>query len=194
MSDKKKTKEQLLQELKEIRKRVAEFETVETKNKVKEALRESESKYASLFENMLNGFSYHKIVVDKNDKPIDYIFLEVNEAFEHLTGFKREDIIGKKVTEVLSGIEKSEFDWIGHYGKVALTGDELRTEQYAEQLDRWYSVLGYSNKKDYFAAIFEDISERKKAEESLRKAHDELEETGSGSHCRVIKNCQIFAV
>lgn len=68
-------------------------------------LKESEQKYKQFFTTVPNGWAYHKIIVDQNYKPIDYIFLEVNDAFEKLTGLKRKKIIGKKVTEVLPGIE-----------------------------------------------------------------------------------------
>ena len=142
-----------------------------------EALRENEEKYSSLFENMLNGFAYHEVVLDKDGRPVDYIFLEVNHWFETLTGLKREDIIGKRVSEVLPGIEKSEFDWIGEYGKIAIEGGELRTEQYAEPLNKWYSILGYSNKKGYFATVFEDITARKHAEEEMRKLTQAIEQS-----------------
>jgi PAS domain-containing protein len=83
------------------------------------------------FDKMIDGFSYHKIVVDKAGKPIDYVFLEVNSAFEKMTGLKRENVIGKKVTEVLPGIEKDPADWIGVYGRVALTGEPAQFENYA---------------------------------------------------------------
>ncbi len=75
-----------------------------------------------LFSNMLNGFSYNKIVTDEKGKPVDYVILEVNGTFEKLTGFKREHVVGKKITEVVPGIEEDPADWIGVYGKVALTG------------------------------------------------------------------------
>lgn len=141
----------------------------------KQALRESESKYRSLFDNMINGFAYHQIIVDGNGKPVDYVFLEVNDAFEKLTGLKREHVVGKRVTEVIPGIEEDPADWIGKYGRVALTGEEMTFENYARLLNRWYSVSAYSPENGYFAAIFEDITERKQAEEALRKAHERTE-------------------
>ncbi len=55
---------------------------------------------------MIDGFALHKIIVDEKGRPIDYVFLEINDAFGKLTGLKREDIIGKRVTEVLPGMEK----------------------------------------------------------------------------------------
>lgn len=137
-------------------------------------LNESENKYSSLFNKMLNGFAYHKMVFDENNRPVDYTFLEINDYFESTTGLKRADIIGRRVTEVLLGIEKSKFDWIGECGKVAMEGGEFRTEQYVKPLDRWHSILVYSNKKGYFAAIFEDITKRKRAEEALVESEGNL--------------------
>ncbi len=137
-------------------------------------LNESENKYSSLFNKMLNGFAYHKMIFDEDNRPVDYIFLEINDYFESTAGLKRGDIIGKRVTEVLPGIEKSKFDWIGECGKVAMEGGEFRTEQYVEPLDRWHSILVYSNKKGYFAAIFEDITKRKRAEEALLESEGNL--------------------
>jgi PAS domain S-box-containing protein len=138
------------------------------------ALRESETRYRFLFENMIDGFAYHRIITDENDKPVDYIFLEVNDAFERLTGLKKTAVINKRVTEVLPGIENDPADWIGRYGKVALTGEVLRFEQHAEPLGKWYSVSSYSPMRQYFVAIFEDITERKRMEMELKQSNAEL--------------------
>jgi PAS domain-containing protein len=73
--------------------------------KAEQALIESESKYRSLFEKMINGFALHRIILDDKGNSVDYVFLEANPAFEKLTGLKRENIIGKRVTEVIVGIE-----------------------------------------------------------------------------------------
>ncbi len=131
-----------------------------------------EEKYQNLFESMMNGFAYHEMVYDDNGKPIDYTFLEINSAFENFTGLQRENVIGKKVTQILPGIENEDFDWIGIYGKVALTGEEARFERYFEPLNRWYSVLAFSPRKHFFAAVFEDATERKNAEEALRESEE----------------------
>jgi PAS domain S-box-containing protein len=128
------------------------------------------------FDKMLDGFAYHKIVVDKAGKPIDYVFLEVNHAFESLTGLKREHILGKKVTEVLPGIEKDPTNWINVYGKVALTGEPAQFENHAESLDKWYKVSAYCPEKGYFVALFEDVTERKKAEEKIKSSNQKISE------------------
>ena len=134
------------------------------------SVRESEGKYRLLFNNMINSFAYHEIVLDKNGRPVDYVFLEVNDSFEKQTGLKRENIIGRKVTEVIPGINNSKFSWIDTYGKVALDGVEKTFEEYSEQLKKWYFVDVYSPKKGFFATIFQDITENKKITEALNES------------------------
>ncbi len=129
------------------------------------------------FEKMLDGFAYHKVLVDKSGKPVDYVFLEVNNAFEKMTALKREKIIGKKVTEVLIGIENDPANWISVYGRVALTGEPVKFENYAERLEKWFKVSAYSPETGYFVVLFEDITERKKAETELLQAKNDWERT-----------------
>ncbi|MBI2830546.1 MAG: MEDS domain-containing protein [Chloroflexi bacterium] len=141
----------------------------------KDALQRSEEKLRSLFSNMGEGFAYNRIVLDGRGTPCDFVFLEVNDAFERLTGLKREDIINRRVTEVLPGIEKDLTDLIGRYGKVALTGEPARFESYyAEPLNRWYSVSAFSPHKGFFGVTFSDITESKKIEETIRASEAEL--------------------
>jgi signal transduction histidine kinase len=138
-------------------------------------LKESEERYRSLFANMINGFARHRVLFDETGKPIDYVFLDVNEAFERLTGLKRETLLGRRVTEIIPGIEKDPAGWIGIYGRVAMTGEPACFDSYAKNLERWYSVLAYSTEEGYFTTIFEDITDRKEAENQLKKRAGELE-------------------
>jgi PAS domain S-box-containing protein len=109
--------------------------------------------------------AYCKIVLDDNNQPVDYVFLEVNAAFEKQTGLKKENIVGKKATELIPNIKNSPFDFIGIHGKVTLTGEPVVT--YQEDLKRWHSVYVVSPKKTFFLSMFTDITKHKQAEEEL---------------------------
>ena len=136
------------------------------------ALKENEEKYRLLFKNMVTGFAHHSVIFNENDIPIDYVFLEINDAFEELTGLKRENIINRKVSEVMPSIMNSEFDWIRTYGELSKKGGGKIIERYASPLDRWYSVIAYSSERGYFSTIFSDITEKKKAEEKLKQSEE----------------------
>jgi len=138
------------------------------RKQARKILEKKEEQYRLLFEKMMNGFAVHEMVTNEKSEPIDYVFLEVNSAFEKFTGLKKENILGKKVTQVLPGTKKDPADWIGRYGKVAETGADIRFEQYSDALGKWFSVLAFSPKKGQFATIFEDITFRKETESSLK--------------------------
>jgi PAS domain S-box-containing protein len=125
----------------------------------------SEQRYRMLFNSLLDGFALHEIICDSDGVPIDYQFLEVNPAFEQLTGLRGDEIIGKTVLEV---IPQTEAYWIETYGKVALTGESVRFENYSAALAKDYEVVAFSPKRGQFATIFTDITERKQMEMALR--------------------------
>jgi len=138
---------------------------------VGEQLWESEERYRTLIAKMINGFALHEILCDPAGKPCDYRFLEINSAFEEMTGLKTEEIVGKTVLEVLP---QTESYWIDTYGKVALTGESIRFENYSQELSKYFEVLAYSPKKGQFATVFTDITERKQEEEEREKLKAQL--------------------
>lgn len=114
-----------------------------------------------LLRSSLIGFAHHRILLDESGTPLDFEFLEVNEAFERLTGLKREDVLHRTALSCLPEVETAEFDWIACYGEVALGGGEREFEQYSEPLQRWYRVHVFSTERFYFSTLFLDVTESK---------------------------------
>jgi PAS domain S-box-containing protein len=126
------------------------------------ALRASEQRYRSLFGHMLDGFAYCRMLYDDQDRPVDFVYLEVNAAFEQVTGLR--NLVGKRVSEVIPGIRESNPELFEIYCRVALTGKPESFEIDFKPLSRWLNISVYSPGKGYFVAVFDDISERKQNE------------------------------
>jgi PAS domain S-box-containing protein len=144
-------------------------------------LKESEEKYNQLFNSIDEGFCIIEMIFDARQKPIDYRFLSINDSFVRQTGLP--DAVGKRMREFAPDHEEH---WFEIYGKIALTGEPIRFENRAEQLHRWYDVYAFrygEPKNMQVAILFNDITERKKAEQQLELANKELESfTYSVSH------------
>ncbi len=132
-------------------------------------IRKNEWLYRQLFETMLDGLAFHEIVCDTKGRPMDYVFLEVNRAFETITGLKAKEIIGKKVTQVLPEVESY---WINTYGKVALSRETMKFENYSHELDKYFEVVAYSPERGKFATIVRDVTERKHYENILKESEE----------------------
>jgi PAS domain S-box-containing protein len=131
-------------------------------------------RYQQLFEFSLNAIALHEIVTDENNQPVDYEFLEANRAFEELTGLNAGKVIGKRVSKVLPGTETTPL--IEIYSQVARSGEPTRFEQSSPQLGRDYEIVAFSPAKNRFVTIFNDITDRKRAEKALKEHSAWLEE------------------
>ncbi|MGA7473228.1 MAG: EAL domain-containing protein, partial [Candidatus Sulfotelmatobacter sp.] len=126
---------------------------------------ESEARYRSLFENMLEGFAYCEMLFDDRGRPTDFVYLAVNGAFGTLTGLR--NVVGKKFTDVIPREKDSQPELFERYGRVVLTGTPERFEIEIKALGMWFSISAYGAGKGCFVATFDNITERKQAEEAL---------------------------
>ncbi|AQT69908.1 Phytochrome-like protein cph1 [Anaerohalosphaera lusitana] len=149
------------------------FRDVTEEYEIREKLAVSEKRFRELFENSINAYALHEIVLDDKGEPVDYVFLEVNKSFERLTGLVGAETIGKRVTEVVPGVENGPF--IRRFGQVAMTGEPTRFEEYDPNLGRWFDIAAYCPQKGQFVAVFTDITVRKQAEQAREELVRELE-------------------
>lgn len=159
------------------------------KNALEMKLKESKELYHNFFNHSLNGVALHKIVTDNNGQPVDYIFLEVNPAFEKITGLRSEDIIGKKITQIFPYIKKTNL--IEKYGNMALKNDPTHFEEHLADINKFYEVSTFSPSEGQLAAVFSDITKRKLAETTLnenKKKYKDLTELLPQIICESDKN------
>ena len=134
---------------------------VSIRKKTEEALERSENHYRSLFENMIDGYALCHMIFE-NGRPLDFVYVAVNESFEKLTGLT--DVAGKRVTEVIPDVRETNPELLEIYGRVALSGKPEKFEVYLDQLAKWFSISVYSPQTDYFVTVFENITARKNLE------------------------------
>ena len=139
------------------------------------SVQELEKKYAALSGAIDSAMAYHQMLFDADGLASDYIFLEVNEAFEEFTGLKGEDIIGHRVTEIIPGIRDADPDLISFYGEVTRTGVPKSLEFYFEPLGRWYEVRAFRPQPGHFTALFTNVTERYEARKKIESYAKELE-------------------
>ena len=167
ISDKDKTKEQLLQELKNARKKIAELETVETR---RQAIESDLKKFKLLCDNV-NDLVY---ICDNKGN-----VLYVNKIFENFSGYKPEKFLGKSFAPLFEGDELKKAE---NLYKKTLIGESPQEEITFSKTGVLceYKNLPLKNSEGEIIGVIgtaRDISARKSYEETLLRGHDKLEET-----------------
>lgn len=136
-------------------------------------LKKSEDNYRLLFENMTTGFALHEMIYDQEGRAVDYRYLQINPAFEKLTGVPVAVLIGKTVKEIMPQTENY---WIETFGRVAQSGEPIAYQNYARELQKYFDTWVFSPCRGQFAVIFHDITDRRIAEEALKESEERLRE------------------
>jgi len=140
-----------------------------------ETLSNNRTQLASLFANMLSGFAYLRIIIGSDRKSEDAVFLEVNDAFERNTGLGKNMVVGRRLTQVVEGIEEDPANWITFFGDIALKGKPARVESYMEGLNRWLRVSAYSPEAGYVVVLIDDITRQRELQKQLEDHTKNLE-------------------
>jgi two-component system cell cycle sensor histidine kinase/response regulator CckA len=130
-------------------------------------LAESEERYRRLFNEMTPGFALGEIIFDAAGHPLDCLYLEINPAFERLTGLKRKQALGRRLTELWP---KEGLQWLERFIPVILTGQPIHFEQFFPALNRHFKVYGYLPAPRQVAVMVLDITERKQTEKTVTES------------------------
>ncbi len=139
------------------------FDDVSERKRAEEALRESEERFRTLFENMQEGVALHEVVYE-GDQAVDYRIIHVNRAYERQSGIDWEQAEGRLASDVYGTPQPP---YLSEFAAVAQTGRPSMIETYFAPLDRQFRISIVSPQKGHFATIFEDITQRKRNEEEL---------------------------
>ena len=134
--------------------------------RAKAALETSEEKYRALFNEMDEAYAVVELIADAAGRWTDFRFLEVNPVFMRHTGMPYP--VGRTATELLGTPNPR---WAELYGRAAETGESIRLEEDELTLGRVFDLNifrlgGAGNRR--VAVLFTDITERKRAEATLR--------------------------
>ena len=146
------------------------------RKKMEEELRKSEQLYRTVFDNSDDGFQLVELICDENDKPLDERILLVNRAFEKQTGFKANELVGKKVSELNPSRETH---WSDKHYEVLKSGKSTHVEVYVHYAKRYFDAYVFPYSGAVVGILFRDITERKKAEKALRVEKKRFESIAS---------------
>lgn len=134
-----------------------------------EVLRESEERYRTLHSAMSEGVALHEVIYDQGGVAVDYRILDVNPAFERITGLSGERAVGKPASILFGG---GVAPYLDVYALVAATGEPACFEAYFEPMAKFFAVSVFSPSRGRFATVFQDITERKQTTDALRDSEE----------------------
>lgn len=123
-------------------------------------LSQSEEKYRLLFNSINEGYALCELLYDDEERAIDWKILQVNPAFEFLTGLH--NVAGKTATQLNQPLNQN---WLRTFSRVAQTGESARFEHYIDRVNYWFEILvsRIDADKHHIVVVFNNITDRKQA-------------------------------
>ena len=131
-----------------------------------------QAKYQSFFKNLPDACASYRAIMDDSGNLADIICTDVNPAFEYLTGLDREEVVNFSVMEKTPEIAKAFSDWLKIWLRSVTYGDSVRRTEFVEPWDKWVEVTACCDEPMTMVLIFRDITETKRAAETLRKSEE----------------------
>ena len=148
-------------------------------NNPKEAsLCKSQDSLVKFIDSIDEGFELLELIFDKQGNVVDFVFLEVNPAYEKQTGLKAANIIGKCKKENAPAREQR---WYDYAIQAVKTGKILQYDYYNDNVNRYFDTQFIPISTNRIVVLFKDITERKKAEEALIESEEKVKTYLEGS-------------
>jgi PAS domain S-box-containing protein/putative nucleotidyltransferase with HDIG domain len=169
MKNKGKTKTELITESR--KEQGKEVRDITQLKKAEQSLQESENRFKELFNNMSSGVA----IYEAKDDGRDFIIKDFNRAGERMSKVKRENIIGKSVLKVFTGVK--DFGLFKVFQEVYKTSkpQHFPISLYKDQrITAWRENYVYKIPSGEIVAVYDDITGRKQGEEKLQDSEEYL--------------------
>lgn len=110
--------------------------------------------YKTIVQEAPYGFSMFKIIYNDLNKPGHFHFLEVNPAFEQLTGIQGKHIIQTDAASTFQRIFNDGFDWNILFTEAAVKGKQEELKKFSSLQNQWYRIIIQPIDRDHICAIF----------------------------------------
>lgn len=132
------------------------------RKRAEELLRASEERFRGLYTSMIEGVALHEIIYDAQGQAADYILLDVNPAYERITGLPRAQVVGQLASTFYGSGEPP---YLETYAQVATSGQPAHFEAYFPPMEKHFRISVFALEPGQFATVFDDITERKGLEQ-----------------------------
>lgn len=140
------------------------------RKKLEQKLQKKEEQNLALFNNAPIGIVQYEVLYDEEGNNTDLLIINLNKKYEKIVGLKKEQIIGKRVSELFLNVETEQECELGKLTKeLLITGKPISKELYMHSIDKWLDFSAFISDEKYITVTFRDITSQKETKEQLIK-------------------------
>ena len=102
------------------------------------------------------GIGYIRLLTNQSNIAAEYVFFDVNSAFEKLTGLPREKILGEQADNMLRNTIQSDFNWISYFINVS-SSEETHEIQCIGNSGRRLKISAAPSGREILAIVIQEI-------------------------------------